>query len=208
MRQPGHYFLVPVFCFFLCACGGSNHVAPVYDVADLRSSVKPRVIITRVPSEPAIVAEAARERVAVFAEEQRTPAPVFITNVFPGRQMDTSDWMWPAHGKVIQSFSSTNKGIDIASTLGEPVYAAAPGKVVYSGNGLRAYGNLVIIKHDHSYMSTYAHNSQLLVKEGQWVKKGQKIAEMGNTGSDKVMLHFEIRKQGKPINPISLYQSS
>jgi lipoprotein NlpD len=114
------------------------------------------------------------------------------------------DWGWPATGKIVTSYiesTSANKGIDIAGTLGQPVLAAAAGKVVYSGSGLRGYGNLVIIKHDDTYLSAYAHNSKLLVKEGQSIVKGQKIAEMGSSDAPRVQLHFEIRKFGKPVDP-------
>ncbi len=115
---------------------------------------------------------------------------------------DKVDWGWPVQGKVIAGFSeASNKGLDIAAKLGDPVIASAPGRVVYSGSGLRGYGKLVIIKHNKTYLSAYAHNSVILVKEGQSVVKGQKIAEVGNTDSDKPMLHFEIRKLGKPVDP-------
>lgn len=116
-------------------------------------------------------------------------------------------WQWPARGKVIHAFSAAQKGINIAGRLGDPIYAAASGSVVYSGAGLRGYGNLIIIKHNSVYLSAYAHNKVVYVKEGDWVKQGQEIAEMGNTGSDRTMLHFEIRQAGKPINPISLLRS-
>lgn len=118
----------------------------------------------------------------------------------------SSGWMWPAQGRVVHTFSAMNKGVDIANQLGSPIYAAAAGKVVYSGSGLRGYGNLLIIKHNHIYLSAYAHNSVILVKEGDRVKKGQKIAEMGDTGSNRVMLHFEIRREGKPVNPLSIFK--
>jgi lipoprotein NlpD len=117
----------------------------------------------------------------------------------------TSGWMWPAKGRVVRTFTPTTRGIDIANHAGEPIRAAASGKVVYSGNGLRGYGNLIIIKHNNLYLSAYAHVRQVSIKEGEYVRKGQKIAEMGNTGSDKVILHFEIRKAGKPVNPISIF---
>jgi lipoprotein NlpD len=120
----------------------------------------------------------------------------------------SSGWVWPAKGSIITRFSTVNKGVNIANALGTPIYAAASGKVVYSGSGLRGYGNLIIIKHNSLYLSAYAHNNNVFVRDGEWVKQGQKIAEMGSTGSDKVMLHFEIRKAGKPINPLSLYQSN
>lgn len=113
-----------------------------------------------------------------------------------------SYWEWPARGQVIGSFSAANKGINISGYLGEPVYATAMGKVVYSGHGLRGYGNLIIIKHNSIYLSAYAHNKKLLVKEGDWVKGGQKIAEMGNTGARRTLLHFEIRRNGRPVNPL------
>ena len=113
-------------------------------------------------------------------------------------------WMWPATGKLVTGFSDTAnlKGIDIAGKEGQPVVASAAGKVVYAGTGLRGYGKLVIIKHNASYLSAYAHNREILVKEGQQVPKGQKIAEMGSTDSDSVKLHFEIRRQGKPVDPL------
>ena len=112
-------------------------------------------------------------------------------------------WSLPTVGKIIGGFSEgdNRKGIDIAGKLGQAVSASAGGKVVYSGNGLRGYGKLVIIKHNNTYLSAYAHNDKLLVKEGQSVTKGQKIAEMGKTDADQVKLHFEIRKFGKPVDP-------
>jgi lipoprotein NlpD len=116
---------------------------------------------------------------------------------------DALEWGLPASGKVIGEFSESanRKGIDISGKVGQAVVASAAGKVVYSGSGLRGYGKLVIIKHNNTYLSAYAHNDQILVKEGQAVTKGQKIAEMGSTDSDQVKLHFEIRKFGKPVDP-------
>ena len=113
------------------------------------------------------------------------------------------EWSLPAHGKVIGKFSESanRKGIDIAGKLGQPVMASANGKVVYSGSGLRGYGKLIIIKHNNTYLSAYAHNNKILVKEGQSVSRGQKIAEMGNTDSKGVELHFEVRRYGKPVDP-------
>lgn len=113
---------------------------------------------------------------------------------------------WPAKGKVSDDFSEKTKGIDIAGKLGEPVTAASDGKVVYAGNSLRGYGNLVIIKHDNTYLTAYAHNRTLLVKEGDTVKRGQKIAEMGDTDTNAVKLHFELRVNGKPVNPTPYLQ--
>ncbi len=112
-------------------------------------------------------------------------------------------WMWPAAGRVLAGFSeATNKGLDIVGKVGDPVFASAGGRVVYSGVGLRGYGKLVIIKHNQTYLSAYAHNSNILVKEGQNVARGQKIAEIGNTDSPQVKLHFEIRRLGKPVDPL------
>jgi lipoprotein NlpD len=113
---------------------------------------------------------------------------------------------WPAKGKVSEDFSEKTKGIDIAGKLGDPIAAAADGKVVYAGNSLRGYGNLVIIKHDNTYLTAYAHNRSLSVKEGDTVKKGQKIAEMGDTDTNSVKLHFELRVNGKPVNPTPYLQ--
>ena len=122
----------------------------------------------------------------------------------PPDDADKLDWAWPAKGKVVTQFSEATslKGIDIAGSAGQPVTASAGGKVVYAGSGLRGYGKLIIIKHNDAYLSAYAHNRDILVKEGQQVVKGQKIAEMGNTDSDQVKLHFEIRRQGKPVDPL------
>lgn len=116
-----------------------------------------------------------------------------------------SGWGWPSSGVLIGKFSSNgslNKGIDIAGDLGQPVLAASDGSVVYAGSGLRGYGELIIIKHSDTYVSAYGHNRRLLVREGQQVKAGQTIAEMGSTGTDRVKLHFEIRRQGKPVDPL------
>ncbi|MCU6433159.1 peptidoglycan DD-metalloendopeptidase family protein [Undibacterium sp. Jales W-56] len=117
-------------------------------------------------------------------------------------ETESVDWMWPADGKVIAGYDEAkNKGLDISGKLGQDVLAAGAGKVMYAGSGIRGYGNLVIIKHTNTLLSAYAHNKAILVKEGQAINKGQKIAEMGNSDSDAVKLHFEIRQQGKPVDP-------
>ncbi len=116
-------------------------------------------------------------------------------------QLDT-EWIWPTNGKLLSSFSKNSKGVKISGQAGQPILASADGEVVYSGHGLRGYGNLIIIKHNNTFLSAYAHNSKLLVKEGESVIKGQKIAEMGNTDTDTTQLHFEIRKHGKPVDPM------
>lgn len=110
---------------------------------------------------------------------------------------------WPARGPLLSRFDDTrNKGIDIGGAAGEPVRAAATGRVVYAGNGLRGYGNLIIVKSDANFLTAYAHNRDLKVKEGDSVTKGQEIAEMGNSDSDRVKLHFEVRRDGKPVDPL------
>lgn len=133
------------------------------------------------------------------------PASV-TTRDSAGKEADDAalDWSWPANGPVITQFSEakSSKGIDISGSRGQPVYAAAAGKVVYSGSGLRGYGKLVIIKHNAIYLSAYAHNQQILVKEGQTISRGQKIAEMGDSDADRVELHFEVRQMGKPVDPL------
>ncbi|EPL10785.1 peptidoglycan DD-metalloendopeptidase family protein [Pseudomonas sp. TH05] len=129
------------------------------------------------------------------------PAPAPLPPAGPA----PTGWGWPSNGILIGKFSSNgslNKGIDIAGDLGQPVLAASDGTVVYAGSGLRGYGELVIIKHSDTYVSAYGHNRRLLVREGQQVKVGQTIAEMGSTGTDRVKLHFEIRRQGKPVDPL------
>ena len=109
---------------------------------------------------------------------------------------------WPTRGNLLAGFDEVkNKGLDIAGKAGDPVLAAADGRVVYAGSGLRGYGNLIILKHNNTYLTAYAHNQTLLVKEDQVIKQGQKIAEMGNSDADQVKLHFEIRRQGKPVDP-------
>jgi len=114
-------------------------------------------------------------------------------------------FIWPANGALIAGFDEAkNKGLDIAGKAGDPILAAADGQVVYAGAGLRGYGNLIILKHNNTFLTAYAHNQALLVKEDQKVRKGQKIAEMGKSDADRVKLHFEVRRQGKPVDPAKL----
>jgi lipoprotein NlpD len=127
-------------------------------------------------------------------------------NRSPKKSQDSKiDWRWPIAGEVIKPFSLTgdvNKGVDIAGRLGESVMAAADGVVVYAGGGLRGYGKLVIVKHSDQYLSAYGHNRSIRVKEGQKIKGGQVVAEIGSSGTDREMLHFEIRRDGKPADPL------
>ncbi|MFM0037746.1 peptidoglycan DD-metalloendopeptidase family protein [Paraburkholderia strydomiana] len=130
------------------------------------------------------------------------PRPAPAESAPAAAPASTISLVWPADGTVIRRFNGANsKGIDISAAAGTPVVAAASGTVVYAGNGLRGYGNLLILKHDSEYLTAYAHNRVLLVKEGESVKRGQKIAEMGDTDTDRVMLHFELRYQGRSIDP-------
>jgi len=134
----------------------------------------------------------------------KSEAPASVPTTVSGTEMVAEPGIRlsaPAKGKVTGEFSETNKGVDIAGKVGDPVLAASDGKVVYAGNSLRGYGNLVIVKHDNTYLTAYAHNSKLLVKEGDTVRKGQKIAEMGDTDTTSPKLHFELRVNGRPVNP-------
>ncbi|MDI9736482.1 peptidoglycan DD-metalloendopeptidase family protein [Stutzerimonas stutzeri] len=179
--------------------GGASRVVsaaprPAPQPAPAPAPTSPVVVATPVPRQPAITTPASPPPAAPPASTPVTPVA-----------RSASGWAWPANGTIIGSFSSNgslNKGIDIAGELGQPVLAASDGTVVYAGSGLRGYGELVIIKHSDTYVSAYGHNRRLLVREGQQVKAGQSIAEMGSTGTDRVKLHFEIRRQGKPVDPL------
>lgn len=136
-----------------------------------------------------------------------TTAPVTAPTVSSTTSSSTpvGSWLWPTNGKIIDNFSASeggNKGVDIAGSRGQAVISTASGRVVYAGNALRGYGNLIIIKHNDDYLSAYAHNDTMLVREQQEVKAGQKIATMGSTGTSSVRLHFEIRYKGKSVNPL------
>ncbi|MDD5180094.1 MAG: peptidoglycan DD-metalloendopeptidase family protein [Gallionellaceae bacterium] len=150
------------------------------------------------PRKPELVAAA-----KVESRPEPKTGPDAATGNTSESEEDVVEWGMPTNGKVIGEFSESanQKGIDVAGKRGQAVVASAAGKVVYSGSGLRGYGKLVIIKHNKTYLSAYAHNDQVLVKEGQNVTKGQKIAEMGSTDTDQIKLHFEIRKLGKPVDP-------
>jgi len=179
--------------------GGASRVVsaaprPAPQPAPAPAPTSPVVVATPVPRQPAITTPASPPPAAPPASTPVTPVA-----------RSASGWAWPANGTIIGRFSSNgslNKGIDIAGELGQPVLAASDGTVVYAGSGLRGYGELVIIKHSDTYVSAYGHNRRLLVREGQQVKAGQSIAEMGSTGTDRVKLHFEIRRQGKPVDPL------
>ncbi len=156
---------------------------------------------------PATQRQASTPQVAqAQTAQQAAPQPTPQTAPQVASPSNTTDdglaFAWPHQGAVLAGFDEAkNKGLDFAGKAGDPVMAAADGKVVYAGSGLRGYGNLVILKHNNTYLTAYAHNQTLLVKEDQTVQKGQRIAEMGSTDADRVKLHFEIRKQGKPVDP-------
>jgi lipoprotein NlpD len=165
---------------------------------------------------PSPAASAPAPAVNVASVKQPVSSATTPNPSSPANNLTTADppeeavsFQWPTRGNVLAGFDEVkNKGLDIAGKAGDPVLAAADGKVVYAGSGLRGYGNLVIIKHNNTYLTAYAHNQSLLVKEDQAIKRGQKIAEMGNSDADQVKLHFEIRRQGKPVDPAKYLPSN
>ena len=174
--------------------GGRSPTVVKGPMATANNGNKPPLVVVPTNTVP-VIARPAQPPVVT------TPATTPVQAV----SRSATGWAWPTGGALIGKFSSNgslNKGIDIAGELGQPVLAASDGSVVYAGSGLRGYGELVIIKHSDTYVSAYGHNRKLLVREGQQVKVGQTIAEMGSTGTDRVKLHFEIRRQGKPVDPL------
>jgi lipoprotein NlpD len=142
---------------------------------------------------------------AAAASPAPAPAPAPAPGAAARDPEEDVGWAWPAAGAVVTPFDEQrSKGLAISGKAGDPVLAAADGRVVYAGSGLRGYGNLVIVKHNNTYLTAYAHNQALLVKEDQLVRRGQKIAEMGSSDAERVQLHFEIRRQGKPVDPARL----
>lgn len=178
------------------------------------SSVESRPLGTTAPASPdGVRTEPAGMRVPysdqAFAKLSKTdapsPPPKPEARPEPPRDAGEIEWSWPTTGKVIQAFNGTTaKGIAIAGKSGQPVLASAGGRVIYSGTGIRGLGRLLVIKHNETFFSVYGHNRDLLVKEGQTVSKGQRIAEMGDTDADQVKLHFEIRRFGQPVDPVRL----
>lgn len=172
--------------------------------------------VTPPPNNSAVVARpvANQAPVSTSLPAQSVSAAKPAANAAPPASADASSapqsgseddvaWIWPAQGIQLAGFDEVkNKGIDISGSAGDAVLASADGRVVYSGAGLRGYGNLIILKHNNTFLTAYAHNQSLLVKEDQTVRKGQKIAEMGSSDADRVKLHFEIRRQGKPVDPL------
>ena len=184
------------------AAGGSG--AAPGATAGVPETVKTQPQGMRVPYSDQAYAQLASIKPSV--PPQAKPEGPVSPPAAPSGDGDDMQFVWPASGKIVNSFSdSANlKGIGIAGKAGQPVYAAATGRVIFSGTGIRGFGKLIVIRHNSAFLSVYAHNSELLVKEGQNVTKGQKIAEMGSTDSDQVKLHFEIRRFGKPVDPLTL----
>lgn len=185
---------------------GSDSGVAVRPVTAARVEARP---LEARPTATAASASPAATTATTVATPLPTPAaPAVVgaaTPVAPRDGDDDVNWMWPAGGSVASGFEEgKSKGLSINGKAGDPVLAAADGRVVYAGSGLRGYGNLVILKHNNTYLTAYAHNQTLLVKEDQSVRRGQKIAEMGSTDADRVQLHFEIRRQGKPVDPARL----
>ena len=202
-----------------------NHLRPPYTIyRGQRLRVKPpstsgkrrpsasqpkprtRVIASRPKTQHSTTATTAgsRKRTSRTATASRKPGSATSSagrHHYPARVL----WSWPARGRILRRFNpsgSGKKGIDIAGNSGDPVRAAAAGRVVYAGSGLSGYGRLIIIKHNKEFLSAYAHNRTLIAREGQWVRKGEVIARMGSSGTDRTRLHFEIRRRGRPVDPL------
>jgi lipoprotein NlpD len=177
---------------------------PVPD--EKKSNIKSEPKAARVPYSEVALAKIQRgepDNASSGAKPEAKADPATDGN--PGGQFgnESLQWVWPTNGKIMSSFNESSKGLDISGVLGQPIFASADGRVSYIGNSLRGYGKMIVIIHNKSHLSLYAHNSAILVKEGQTVTRGQKIAEMGNSDSDDgaVKLHFEIRRLGKPVDP-------
>lgn len=171
----------------------AGYTAPAGSAATSAARTQPPAASSAMPNVPS-TPQANISKVA-------TPATTPTVSTGGVRNTGGITWQRPTAGNVITKFGGTNKGVDIAGNPGQPVVAAADGKVVYAGSGLRGYGNLVIIQHSPTFLSAYGHNQSLLVNEGQTVKRGQTIAKMGNSDASRTQLHFEVRQNGKPVNP-------
>ncbi len=178
-----------------------SSAAPAPQAADGAMKTSPRAL--RLPYSEQNLAALSRSETRVEAKPEAKPEPKpEPARPLVERDPDAIEFAWPARGRVLQAFAEpNNKGLDIAGKPGDPVLAAASGRVMYTGTGIRGYGKLIVIKHDNNFNSVYAHNREILVKEGQNVARGQRIAELGDTDADTPKLHFEIRKSGKPVDP-------
>ncbi|WP_127217874.1 M23 family metallopeptidase [Neisseria meningitidis] len=183
----------------------AGYAAPKTSAVESRPAV-PAAVQTPVKPAAQPPVQSAPHPAAPAAENKAVPAPAPqspAASPSGTRSVGGIVWQRPTQGKVVADFGGNNKGVDIAGNAGQPVLAAADGKVVYAGSGLRGYGNLVIIQHNSSFLTAYGHNQKLLVGEGQQVKRGQQVALMGNTDASRTQLHFEVRQNGKPVNPNS-----
>ncbi|WP_118794742.1 M23 family metallopeptidase [Neisseria meningitidis] len=183
----------------------AGYAAPKTAAVESRPAV-PAAVQTPVKPAAQPPVQSAPQPAAPAAENKAVPAPAPqspAASPSGTRSVGGIVWQRPTQGKVVADFGGNNKGVDIAGNAGQPVLAAADGKVVYAGSGLRGYGNLVIIQHNSSFLTAYGHNQKLLVGEGQQVKRGQQVALMGNTDASRTQLHFEVRQNGKPVNPNS-----
>lgn len=183
-----------------------NRIAPPYRIyagQRLRLTSPANTSAMAKPSTPPPATKSGRA-----ATNKKEAPPEIAPDAQETGALQPINWRWPARGKLVENFGAGNKGINIAGEEGQIIQAAAPGRVVYSGSGLVGLGQLLIIKHDNSFLSAYAHNKTLLVKEGDQVSAGQRIAEMGRTGAERVMLHFQIRKDGKPVDPLQYLPSA
>lgn len=202
--KPGYYTVKPGETLMRIA---ADHGQNWRDVARWSNLENPNVIevgqvLRVVPPTQSGSASAASAPVAPAVVGSAASTPASSATEAPVQASDNIGFIWPASGSLIAGFDEArNKGYDIAGKAGDPVVAAADGRVIYAGAGLRGYGNLILIKHNNTFLTAYAHNQTLLVKDDQVVRKGQKIAEMGSSDADRVKLHFEIRRQGKPVDP-------
>jgi lipoprotein NlpD len=185
--------------------GADPAAAAARPVASARVETRPLERAAPTPGTAAAASAAAGAGAASVPAAAASPATAAPPAVVTSDGDDTVNWTWPANGTVVVPFDEVrSKGIGIAGNAGDPVLAAADGRVVYAGSGIRGYGNLLIVKHNSTYLTAYAHNQTLLVKEDQVVRRGQRIADMGSTDAERVQLHFEIRRLGKPVDPAKL----
>ena len=207
-------FSILAICFLTIGCATRITPAPIENITNIPQFLLQNGNLNQVNKAPATASPVAQPTLTPLAvESNNSVKPIIITNISESNNDDNqsneskvtsnSDWIIPTKGRT-SNYSATNKGIEIYGTLGQTIYASHKGKVVYSGNGLKGYGNLIIIKHDDIYLTAYAQNKINLVKEGAVVSVGQPIAKMGQDDHGTTELHFELRKNGKPINPFTL----
>ena len=209
-----------ILCATALGCASRVQPAPIENATNIPGYIQPSAGVTY-PAPAPVAATPPTTQMGALTDTRKTtptpaPAPVQVAKTTPppppaGKTKVLSnntqgEWAIPTLGTT-EGFTASSKGVDIYGTQGQPIVAINDGKVVYSGNGLKGYGNLIIVKHSDSYLSAYAHNKVNLVKEGAVVKRGQKIAEMGTDDSGKAVLHLEVRKNGKPIDPFSVIKT-